>query len=400
MLTKSTLRSRVKPVAAVCVLGIAAFAIAGPLTPPTGPVESSYKTLGEVEPRIAINATNTPGGVLFTHYIDKPGSYYLTGNITGEAGKHGIAVSVPGVTIDLNGFELVGVPGSNNGVFFITNGSRNFALRNGRVRNWGASGVDTATYNPHDVEITDVHASNNGAAGLYCAARSRISRCVAANNGTDGINTSARAVIEDCSVWGNGDHGIETAGHCVVRRCEARENVGAGIQVNVFGTVVDCLASENTLQGIDAAAQTVVEHCTANENLSIGILAAAACTIKNNHVSNNNLDGIRVSSQCFVANNSSNNNGVNSALGAGIRATGADNRIEGNNCGFQDIGFDIDVAGNILNRNTATNNTTNWTIVVGNAYGPIVATPAGAAVNGNTAAAALGSTDPNANFTY
>ena len=31
----------------------AAFTIAGPLTPPAGPVASTYKTLSEVEPRTA-----------------------------------------------------------------------------------------------------------------------------------------------------------------------------------------------------------------------------------------------------------------------------------------------------------------------------------------------------------
>jgi hypothetical protein len=42
----------------------------------------------------------------------------------------------------------------------------------------------------------------------------------------------------------------------------------------------------------------------------------------------------------------------------------------------------------------------NWVIAAGNAYGAIIATPSGAAVNGNAASSALGTTDANANFSY
>lgn len=46
---------------------------AGPLTPPGGAVAPSGKTLTEVEPRIAINATNTPGNASVLYRIAQPG---------------------------------------------------------------------------------------------------------------------------------------------------------------------------------------------------------------------------------------------------------------------------------------------------------------------------------------
>src|SRR5678815_1587099 len=82
----------------------------GPLTPPGAPAPT-MKTLDQVEPRVAINATNTPGDDDSLFKITQPGSYYLTGNITGVAGKHGIEIAASGVTLDLNGFDLVGVAG-------------------------------------------------------------------------------------------------------------------------------------------------------------------------------------------------------------------------------------------------------------------------------------------------
>ena len=88
--------------------------------------------------------------------------------------------------------------------------------------------------------------------------------------------------------------------------------------------------------------------------------------------------------------------------GAGIHATGGDNRIEGNNCTGADRGIDVDAAGNIVIKNTCSGNTTNWDIVANNVYGPIIdrTAPASPAVSGNSAASSLGSTDSNANFTY
>jgi len=58
---------------------------AGDLNPPPGPVASTMKTLSEVEPRIAVNSINTPGDADSLFKITQPGSYYLTGNITGVA---------------------------------------------------------------------------------------------------------------------------------------------------------------------------------------------------------------------------------------------------------------------------------------------------------------------------
>src|SRR5687767_12820054 len=80
---------------------------AGPLDPPSGPITSTHKTLTQVEPRTPISTATTPGDADSTFRITQPGSYYLTGNITGEASKKGIELILAGgsqVTIDLNGF--------------------------------------------------------------------------------------------------------------------------------------------------------------------------------------------------------------------------------------------------------------------------------------------------------
>jgi hypothetical protein len=80
-----------------CVLGAAAvmIAIAGPLNPPSGAVSSTYKTLSEVEPRIAINATNTPGDADSVYKItQRRGATTLRAVSRALSGKHGIEVEI------------------------------------------------------------------------------------------------------------------------------------------------------------------------------------------------------------------------------------------------------------------------------------------------------------------
>lgn len=65
------------------VTALGAMARGGSINPPAGVVASSGKTLSEVEPRTAVNATNTPGDTTAVYIISQPGSYMLTGNVTG-----------------------------------------------------------------------------------------------------------------------------------------------------------------------------------------------------------------------------------------------------------------------------------------------------------------------------
>src|SRR5690606_35555554 len=126
-------RSRIHAItrsALVLAVGAAPAWGLGPLNPPGGPVSSTFKTLSEVEPRIAVNATNTPGNATATFRITQAGSYYLTGNLSGENGRSCIEIATSNVTLDLMGFRILGSGGANDAIV-ATAGQSNITVRNG-----------------------------------------------------------------------------------------------------------------------------------------------------------------------------------------------------------------------------------------------------------------------------
>ena len=327
---------------------------AGSLTPPAGPVAATMKTLTDVEPRTAINATNTPGDADSLFKITQRGSYYLTGNITGVAGKMGIEIAASGVTLDLMGFDLAGVPGSLDGIGQSGGAQKDIAVINGSIRNWGAVGVNITSSNSY------------------------LANLLVANNTNDGI----------------------TAGMGVVMNCSADQNGGFGINAtSLSSTISNCGAQRNTDFGIRCAQGCTISNSWASGNTGGGFLIGSGSTITNCSAVVNTGDGISVSFGSIVSGNTCLSNGLAAGNGAGIHITGSDNRVEANNCAGNDRGIDVDGLGNFITRNICSGNTTNWDVAAGNVCLVVNAATAGA-ILGNSGGVAPGSTDPNANFTY
>src|SRR5262245_34532613 len=104
----------------------------GSLTPP-GPPAPMMKTLTQIEPRTPISS--------LPYIINTPGSYYLSTNLTSPGSGNGITISSANVTVDLNGFTLQGVFGSNDGLY-VSGTYTNLVVRNGVVTGWGNHGID------------------------------------------------------------------------------------------------------------------------------------------------------------------------------------------------------------------------------------------------------------------
>lgn len=413
-----------RPTAAVILLAscplVAASALAGPLDPPPGPVSPAYKTLTEVEPRIAINATNTPGDADSVYRIAAPGSYYLTGPVTGESGKSGIEVAAAGVTIDLSGFALQGVAGSLNGLV-IPQHSDEVTLRSGIIRGWGAYGVAAASAKSGRFE--DLTITENGVVGLKAGTGSMLSRVVATDNGHTGIEAGPVCTLTGCIATGNGSFGFSLGSDTTVRDCAARYNTNTGFS---FGAALVRCTSTGNLNGFVGAG--VYESCAADDNQVNGFYLTGSSVVSGCQADRNGQHGIAVIGPgSRVAGNTCTNSGMATGVsdGAGIFVgDGARNStLEGNTCADNERGMTVQathcrieanhladntaigllVTGqyNIIIRNTARNTAgVNWNIVAGNRGGVFVGPPLGGSVIGASGGAGSGTTDPFANLSF
>jgi hypothetical protein len=386
--------------AAVWALALAAAAVcAGPLTPPAGPVTSTNKTLVEVEPRTAISATNTPGDANSVFRISFPGSYYLTDDVVGVSGKHGIKITASNVTLDLNGFTLDG-QGNIGSLDGITNdGTRaNITVRNGSVVRWGNSGVDLPTsIAAVGRRIERIDAQFNLQDGISAGDNAVVQSCTAHSNAGNGFQLGASAVVTGCSAFDNGARGFGTGITASLTDCVARDNGNIGFTTSTGSVLTGCLAASNASVGFSLGNNTVVTNCSARSNTQSGINVGTASSVIDCLAVSNAQNGISFGSGSVIRGNI-----VRSNTLVGLLTFSNGSRIEGNVSTFNDVGLSVQSAGNIIVRNQCGQNTTNnWLLDAGNHYGPIIDRTAilPAAVTGNSAAAALGSTDPNANYT-
>ena len=332
---------------------------------------------------IEVNSLPGDGNAVFV--ISQPGSYCLESNVVGVAGKNGIRIDADNVTLDLAGFAVLGVGNSLNGIKI--NGHFHIVIRNGSISGWSGHGLDGTSGALSRIE--DLRTDANGQNGLVINSGSEVNNCVAAQNTGVGIAVSNNVLVTGCVSSLNGGHGFGLGTACTIKSCLAFGNTGAGITtggVNYL-TVIDCNANTNTGGGIAARARAFITSSTAEGNGVVGISAGASSTISNCHASGNTGDGIiasngsavtgctasantgdgiEVDNLSRVEGNTCEENGVEAANGAGVHVTGRANRIDGNTVARNVRGIDVDLGGNLVVRNDASLNATNYDIAAGN----------------------------------
>ena len=288
----------------LAVAGLIARSVsAGPLDPPAGTVNSTYKTLTEVEPRIAINAANTPGDADSLFRISQPGSYYLTANVTGVPGKSGIEIATSnGVTIDLMGFSMVGVAGSLDGI--TTSGVQGLiTVRNGAVGGWGDDGIDLSPTNSGESHVIEkIVATGNFDRGINTGSLSAVRGCEALNtlgNAGAGISVGGNSIVERCAAYNNNGEGITAQTASVLLGCVSNVNALSGIVAGGRCTITDCAASSNGAFGVSAAFSCVVTGCTASANSASGFNAGHGGTFRGCNASSNGGHGFLATDACI-----------------------------------------------------------------------------------------------------
>lgn len=250
------LRPLIAGVLGAAVTGSVSPAIgAGPLVPPSGPIDATMKPLDEVEPRTAIHQADIPLD------ITAPGSYYLAENITFPAATSGLAIRISSVnvTLDLNGFTIdcQDVSGDAFSAIGVIVSQNDCLVRNGSIVN---AGIGVAAQSTRRVFIEGV-------------------RVLPTDDGT-GIQASNDASVVACEVDG-GTICFDTtvASNFLLRDCVARgaQDACYEFRFNNNGHVENCVA----LGGVygfrlgDSADDLVFLDCTANSS-SIGFADLSA----------------------------------------------------------------------------------------------------------------------------
>jgi parallel beta-helix repeat protein len=172
---------------------------------------------GAVDGTIEINQAKVLAAGGFPYVISNIGSYRLTGNLAvSSTSADAIDVKSNHVTIDLNGFSIVGPGSSSTGKGIAGFTANALTVENGTITGFQA-GVVIGT----DGIVKFAHVDANG----------------------NGIVAGANAVIQGCTANGNTNGlGIQVAGEAVVSGNTASAN-STGISCDASG----CLVSGNTV---------------------------------------------------------------------------------------------------------------------------------------------------------
>lgn len=256
-------------VMSIAILAAATLAFAGNLNPPLGPITGTFKTLTEVEPRTPIESLS--GAANATYVIPQPGSYYLTKDLTGEVGKHGILIQSDNVTVDLNGFSLIGVAGADAGITATTNYT-GLTIRNGTISGWGFGGVQLGLCNAS--QVIGVNAIDNTQIGIHMGTGCAVIACTARTNTDRGISAGRGSTISQCSAAENAGDGFWAGPGVTLLNCGAYANTGHGFYTTAACTFSTCTAWDNGLDGIHSRDQgSVIADCVTYQNGGVGILA-------------------------------------------------------------------------------------------------------------------------------
>lgn len=288
-------------------------------------------------------------------------SYRLTSDlIVPNANTDGIFVSSSGVTIDLNGFEIVRsgcensttnctpASGSGSGVARSSTTTHGISVKNGSITGMGSYGV----FLEDQAEVSGLRARWNRVYGIRTGDGAIVTKNTTYQNGSAGISTLVGSTVAFNTTYNNGQNGIVYARGSTIQGNAAFDNGIDGIRGNGAGmgaTVIDNTANENGVNGIEAPPGSTIARNTATNNGGDGIAALAGSVVSDNTAYSNDGDGISANVGSMVRGNAVQFNG-GYGLNLSTNTSYGDNAINDNTTGTVDTG--VNVGGNSCNGNT------------------------------------------------
>ena len=151
--------------------------------------------------------------------LTKPGSYRLTGNLNVERTTNAIFIDSRYVTLDLNGFSIIGpvtcTPGTSTcspsgsggkGGISMSNSSHFLTIKNGTITGTGGTGIFCS--NADACTIENLTVSHNASTGIAGGHRSSIRNCSVHSNGGDGISATDSSIVDNNMINLNGGRGL------------------------------------------------------------------------------------------------------------------------------------------------------------------------------------------------
>jgi len=285
-------------IAGLGLTGAAALARVARALPPPRPA-STGTSLQDVYDKIArtdagfgearIPVESLPGSATAQYVIGAPGVYYLTGNITGVAGKAAIEVQSDHVEIECDGFTFFGVPGT---LACITSpgAQRCIGIYDAGFKGWQNTCVDLVNAADSLVEecwFDSCDSTTDPAARGTCAlgAGGVVFDCdVRACRGSL-VSVGQHGVIEECTNF-NGNGGcFFSAGDAVMEDNFAMENDGPGFTIRNRGVLIGNRLVK--VGGIDVGAGSVVSENDIGDAPGAAItVRGARCCVEENYIAN------------------------------------------------------------------------------------------------------------------
>lgn len=227
----------------------------------------------------------TPGDAPgFPLTISVRGSYRLSGNLTlSDASTTAIQVTAQDVTIDLNGFSIIGPVACTGGSFnepplscsgtgagMGISGGNSVTVTNGIVRGMGNHGILVS----ENCRIEKVHLIGNGGNGLTSLNGCVLTENNAMRNGKNGFFGQSGTFLGN-TAFANGESGFTCSNTCQISKSVVSFNGGAGIAAGGGSNVTSNSAFSNKIAGINVIGGVVMGNTVLNTD-GVGIFSQSA----------------------------------------------------------------------------------------------------------------------------